>query len=96
MGPVLFSLAIHPLVSRLVSVFNVWYLDDGTLGCSPQAESASLLAALEEVDKLDGSSVSEQVKSQISGKSLLRGMRVMPSGLLPSSRHTPKHNGLSH
>jgi len=31
-GPVLFSLAIHSLASELVSTFNVWYLDDGTLG----------------------------------------------------------------
>ena len=32
LGPVLFSLAIHSLASELVSTFNVWYLDDGTLG----------------------------------------------------------------
>ena len=33
---VLFSLAIHSLVSELVSIFNVWYLDDNTLGGTPQ------------------------------------------------------------
>ena len=32
-----FSLAIHSLASELVSAFNVWYLDDGTLGGSPQS-----------------------------------------------------------
>ena len=37
LGPVLFSVAIHSLASELVSAFNVWYLDDGTLGGSPQS-----------------------------------------------------------
>lgn len=31
LGPLLFSLSIHPLISSLKSEFNVWYLDDGTL-----------------------------------------------------------------
>lgn len=32
LGPLGFSLAIHPLVEKLVSKLNVFYLDDGTLG----------------------------------------------------------------
>ena len=32
LGPVIFSLAIHPIIQKLNSKFNVWYLDDGTLG----------------------------------------------------------------
>ncbi|KAJ0179217.1 hypothetical protein K1T71_004929 [Dendrolimus kikuchii] len=32
LGPAIFSLAIHPIITRLKSKFNVWYLDDGTLG----------------------------------------------------------------
>ncbi|XP_072937101.1 uncharacterized protein [Epargyreus clarus] len=32
LGPAIFSLAIHPIVSNLNSKFNVWYLDDGSLG----------------------------------------------------------------
>ena len=32
LGPLLFCLAIHPLVSQLESEFCVWYLDDGTIG----------------------------------------------------------------
>ncbi|KAJ8719299.1 hypothetical protein PYW08_011474 [Mythimna loreyi] len=32
LGPVIFSLAIHPIIRQLNSKFNVWYLDDGTLG----------------------------------------------------------------
>ena len=31
-GPLLFCLTIHGLVSQLQTAFNVWYLDDGTLG----------------------------------------------------------------
>lgn len=32
LGPVIFSLAILPIIRQLNSKFNVWYLDDGTLG----------------------------------------------------------------
>ena len=32
LGPVIFSLAINPIIRQLNSEFNVWYLDDGTLG----------------------------------------------------------------
>ena len=30
-GPLTFSIAIHPIIQRLNSELNVWYLDDGTL-----------------------------------------------------------------
>jgi hypothetical protein len=32
LAPALFSMVIHPLVTRLQSKFNAWFLDDGTLG----------------------------------------------------------------
>jgi hypothetical protein len=32
LGPAIFSLAINPVIQNLKSKFNVWYLDDGTLG----------------------------------------------------------------
>ncbi|XP_026741618.1 uncharacterized protein LOC113503735 [Trichoplusia ni] len=32
LGPVIFSLAIHPIIRQLNSKLNFWYLDDGTLG----------------------------------------------------------------
>ncbi|XP_072947725.1 uncharacterized protein [Epargyreus clarus] len=32
LGPAIFSLAIHPIISKLNSKLNMWYLDDGTLG----------------------------------------------------------------
>ena len=44
LGPVLFSLAIHFLISELVSIFNVWYLDDGTRGGTPQTVLADFTA----------------------------------------------------
>ncbi|KAL0841226.1 hypothetical protein ABMA28_014960 [Loxostege sticticalis] len=31
LGPAIFSLAIHPIISSLNSKLNVWYLDDGTI-----------------------------------------------------------------
>ncbi|XP_063371836.1 uncharacterized protein LOC134660067 [Cydia amplana] len=32
LGPAIFCLAINPIIQNLSSDFNVWYLDDGTLG----------------------------------------------------------------
>ncbi|XP_061706794.1 uncharacterized protein LOC133517478 [Cydia pomonella] len=32
LGPVIFSLAIHPIINQLTSNLNFWYLDDGTIG----------------------------------------------------------------
>ena len=34
LGPLLFSLAINDAISSCKSEFNMWYLDDGTLGSS--------------------------------------------------------------
>lgn len=34
-GPLLFSLTIQPLIEVLQSEFNMWYLDDGTIGGIP-------------------------------------------------------------
>ena len=52
LGPVLFSLAIHSLASELVSTFNVCYLDDGTLGGSPQSVLADFTNILEQSSSL--------------------------------------------
>jgi len=35
LGPLLFSLIIHPFISSLTTKFNAWYLDDGTLAGFP-------------------------------------------------------------
>ncbi|XP_035712509.1 uncharacterized protein LOC118437538 [Folsomia candida] len=35
LGPPLFYLILHPVISNLGSEFNMWYLDDGTLGGKP-------------------------------------------------------------
>ncbi|XP_072938410.1 uncharacterized protein [Epargyreus clarus] len=43
LGPAIFSLAIHPIISQLNSKLNIWYLDDGTLG----GEVSSVLNDLE-------------------------------------------------
>jgi len=52
LGPVLFSLAIHSLASELVSTFNVWYHDDGTLGGSPRSVLADFTTMLEQSSSL--------------------------------------------
>ena len=36
LGPALFCLLIHPIISDLKSELNMWYLDDGTLAGDPQ------------------------------------------------------------
>ncbi|CAG9122416.1 unnamed protein product [Plutella xylostella] len=45
LGPAIFSLAIHPHISSLASKFNVWYLDDGTLG----GEANTVLSDLQNI-----------------------------------------------
>lgn len=35
LGPLIFSLGIHKIISTLESPLNVWYLDDGIIGGSP-------------------------------------------------------------
>jgi len=54
LGPVLFSLAIHSLVKELLSTFNVWYLDDGTLGGSLQIVMADFNTILHQSSFLGG------------------------------------------
>lgn len=36
LGPLVFSLAIHPMINEITTELNVWYLDDGTLGDDPE------------------------------------------------------------
>ena len=52
LGPLLFCLTIHPLVSRLKSSFAVFYLDDGTLGRPLQKALSALRLVEEEAAKL--------------------------------------------
>jgi hypothetical protein len=35
-GPMIFSLAIQPIILSLDSQLNIWYLDDGTLADYPR------------------------------------------------------------
>lgn len=53
LGPAIFSLAIHPIISKLKSKFNIWYLDDGTLG-GAVTEVLEDLSVLSEQFKLSG------------------------------------------
>lgn len=45
LGPAIFSLAINPIIQNLASKFNVWYLDDGTLG----GDANTVLADLSQI-----------------------------------------------
>ncbi|XP_047989335.1 uncharacterized protein LOC125228717 [Leguminivora glycinivorella] len=52
LGPLIFCLAIQKVVSSLDSPLNVWYLDDGTIGGSPETvlnDLHKLVPALREI-----------------------------------------------
>ena len=48
LGPLLFCVTIHPLVSKLKSEFCVWYLDDGTVGGEAEVVKEDLEAVRQE------------------------------------------------
>ena len=52
LGPLCFSLTIQGLISRLISEYNVWYLDDGTLAGDPESVRADFNSILSEQDSL--------------------------------------------
>ena len=52
MGPLLFCISIHDLVSKLQSELIVFYLDDGTIGGSFQDVLADLRLVELEASKL--------------------------------------------
>lgn len=47
LGPLSFSLTIHPIVECLLSELNLWYLDDGTLGGDPETFLADFKTIIE-------------------------------------------------
>ena len=52
LGPLLFALAIDPIIQSLRSPLNVWYLDDGTLAgpaTSVSADISTLIPALQRI-----------------------------------------------
>ncbi|KAJ0183176.1 hypothetical protein K1T71_001152 [Dendrolimus kikuchii] len=52
LGPAIFSLAIHPIIEKLNSKFNVWYLDDGTLGGDIDTLKKDIQYLIYEFDKI--------------------------------------------
>ncbi|XP_021959247.1 uncharacterized protein LOC110855135 [Folsomia candida] len=50
LGPALFSLVIHPIVEAMETKLNLWYLDDGAIGDSPE----KALAALATIARMSG------------------------------------------
>lgn len=51
-GPLLFSMAIHPIIEELTSDLNVWYLDDGTLCGDAKTIKKDLLVIKERFQEL--------------------------------------------
>jgi hypothetical protein len=52
LGPAIFSLAIHPIISTLNSKFNVWYLDDGSLGGDASSVSNDLSSIINKFNSI--------------------------------------------
>ena len=52
LGPMLFRLVIRQLTRSLVSPFNVWYLDDGTVGGDIDSVLSDLQTVIDEGSKL--------------------------------------------
>lgn len=51
-GPLIFSLAIQPLITQLNAELNIWYLDDGTLADAPQKVLSNLALIQEKANSL--------------------------------------------
>lgn len=52
LGPALFSLAIHPIIEKLNSQLNVWFLDDGILAGPKQNVLDDLASVIQEFQKI--------------------------------------------
>ena len=93
LGPLLFSLAIDPIIQSIETPFNLWYLDDGTLaGPANQVIEtiSSLIPQFEAIgltfnpSKCEVSSLGDggQGDTLSSLRGLLPGVRVQPLGEL--------------
>lgn len=51
-GPLLFSLAIHPIVVSLQSDFKLFYLDDGTIAGNPETVLQDVMYLVKESKKI--------------------------------------------
>ena len=51
-GPALFSLGVDSIASRVDTEFNVWYLDDGTLGDSPEKVLSCVRVLVDDLRKV--------------------------------------------
>ncbi|XP_063360658.1 uncharacterized protein LOC134649757 [Cydia amplana] len=52
LGPAIFSLAIHPVITELTSDLNFWYLDDGTIGGSKSSVLADLKTLIDRFSEI--------------------------------------------
>ena len=85
LGPLLFALAIAPIVQSLYPPLNVWYLDDGTLAGPADtvaADISTLLPALQHIDLM----LSQQ-------KSVL--VELGDASLLGNSGSNPTHDDVT-
>lgn len=52
LGPLIFSLGIQKIISNLKSPLNMWYLDDGTIGGTPDEVRGDLLSLIPQFEKV--------------------------------------------
>ena len=72
LGPLLFCLTIHPLVSLLKSELSIWYLDDGTIGGTAEVVRHDLEVVNREGAKL-GLQLNGQKSEVVAADSAARG-----------------------
>ena len=53
-GPALFSLGIDEITRRVDTELNIWYLDDGTIGDSPDKVFTCLQRLVNDLDEVSG------------------------------------------
>jgi hypothetical protein len=65
LGPLSFSLTIHPIIESILSELNLWYLDDGTLGGNPETVLTDFKTIIEKCKTFglqDSKSIHQNVK----------------------------------
>ena len=82
-GPVLFALSVYKAARGVQSEFNVWYLDDATLGRSPERVYDDLVVLLERLRAIGLEVNGRKCELTILNDSMPEATETLFRGLLP-------------
>ena len=85
-GPALFALLVDEATRGVQSGFNVWYLDDDTLGESPERVRDDLVVLLERLKAIDLEVNGSKCELTILNDSMPGATKALFRGLLPGVR----------